>query len=222
MHKMGEADWQVIPAVQAGGWGGGDQQQALWAGRGDAQAQGSEPSLCLKRVTGLGVAPGGLLRFGSWAEVVKHEIWLPNTVYNISKKITNILNQIFLKFYCGHILKPIILKCIFISNVLSLKIISGKQAMWSNKLFKNKCSIVTNVNFKRVPQNTKVPIGVKHQEWICVLLHENEAWDMLVKTPTMSIWSGGSKNRKEIPLTCFYTADPVVYFWNLIGLFPGV
>lgn len=105
----------------------------------------------------------------------KHEIWLPNTVYNISKKITIILNQTFLKFYCGHILKPIILKFIFISNVLSLKIISGKQAMWSNKLFKNKCSIVTNVNFKRVPQNTEVPIGVKHQEWVCVLLHENEA-----------------------------------------------
>ena len=47
--------------------------------------------------------------------------------------------------------------------------------MWSNKLFKNKCSIVTNVNFKRVPQNSEVPTGVKHQEWICVLLHENEA-----------------------------------------------
>ena len=77
-------------------------------------------------------------------------IWLPNTVYNISKKITDILNQIFLRFYCGHILKPIILKFIFISNVLSLKIISGKPVIWSNKLFKNKCNIVTNVNFKRL------------------------------------------------------------------------
>lgn len=122
------------------------------------------PRSAWRRVTGLGAAPGSLRHFGSWAEVFKHEIWLPTTVYNISKEITNILNQIFLRFYCGHILKPIILKFIFISTVLSLKMISGKQAMWTNKLFKNKCSIVTNVNFKRMSQNTEAPIGGKRRD----------------------------------------------------------